>query len=61
MIANNFCELRRGSGQIRTLPVTPRLLESMIRLGVAHAKCRLSNEVTAEDIQVYLFEISLQL
>lgn len=44
----------RSRQDVKTLPVTPRMIETMIRLGTAHAKCRLSTQVSAEDIQVAL-------
>jgi DNA replication licensing factor MCM3 len=35
----------------KKLPITVRSLETLIRLGTAHARLRLSNEVTTEDLQ----------
>nr|WCZ58669.1 DNA replication licensing factor MCM3 [Seculamonas ecuadoriensis] len=48
LIAEAYAEFRTREGQ-KTIPITPRSLESLIRLATAHAKCRLSNVVTAED------------
>lgn len=46
-IANRYAEMRCKQDE-RTLPVTARTLETIIRLSTAHAKIRLSNTVEAE-------------
>jgi DNA replication licensing factor MCM3 len=46
-IANRYAEMRCRQDE-RTLPVTARTLETVIRLASAHAKARLSNTVEAE-------------
>lgn len=46
-IANRYAEMRCRQDE-RTLPVTARTLETVIRLATAHAKSRLSNLVEAE-------------
>lgn len=38
----------------QTLPVTPRTLETMIRLATAHARCNLRTEVKVQDAEVAL-------
>ncbi|KJE90589.1 DNA replication licensing factor MCM3, variant [Capsaspora owczarzaki ATCC 30864] len=49
-IAYEYSLLRASESEERkTLPVTARTLEAMIRLATAHAKARLSREVTADD------------
>ena len=45
-IANRYAEMRCRQDE-RTLPITARSLETVIRLASAHAKCRLSTEVEA--------------
>jgi DNA replication licensing factor MCM3 len=46
-IANRYAEMRSRQDE-RTLPVTARSLETVIRLATAHAKARLSDIVDAE-------------
>lgn len=54
-IADEYSRLRNqdmmDSDVARTQPVTPRTLETLIRLATAHAKARLSMKVTADDAQ----------
>ncbi|XP_049870494.1 DNA replication licensing factor Mcm3 [Pectinophora gossypiella] len=54
-IADEYARLRNqdmmDSDVARTQPVTARTLETLIRLATAHAKCRLSFQVTAGDAQ----------
>lgn len=50
-ITDAYTELR-SKEDMKTLPITPRTLETMIRLAEAHAKCRLRNEVTEDDAKV---------
>eukprot|EP01113_Clastostelium_recurvatum_P015408 TRINITY_DN1858_c0_g1_i1.p1 TRINITY_DN1858_c0_g1~~TRINITY_DN1858_c0_g1_i1.p1 ORF type:complete len:869 (+),score=246.30 TRINITY_DN1858_c0_g1_i1:35-2641(+) len=52
-IASAFTQLR-SKEDMKTLPVTARTLETMIRLSEAHAKCRLSHEVEVQDTVVAL-------
>ena len=49
-IHNKYLELRTNNGQ-KTLPITPRTLESFIRLATAHAKMRLSPEINICDVE----------
>jgi len=44
-------ESELASGTAKTQPITPRVLETMIRLSTAHAKVRLSTEVQTEDAE----------
>lgn len=52
-ISQEYAELRDqecvGSGQAKTMPVTARTLETMIRLSTAHAKARMSKSITEVD------------
>ncbi|XP_075975961.1 minichromosome maintenance 3 [Anticarsia gemmatalis] len=52
-IADEYARLRNldvmDSDVARTQPVTARTLETLIRLSTAHAKCRLSFQVTQDD------------
>lgn len=52
-IVDFYTELRsQHSGDRNTLPVTVRTLETIIRLASAHAKCRLSDQVEEQDVQL---------
>ena len=53
-IAQQYAEMRREkaeAGAEKTLPVTARSLETMIRLSTAHAKLRQSKEVMLSDAE----------
>ena len=50
-ISAAYAEMRSGAASSqRTLPVTARALETIIRLATAHAKVRLSQKVQVEDV-----------
>lgn len=52
-IAEAYRDLRQDMESTKTLPVTARCLETLIRLATAHAKCRLDKvSVTEEDAVV---------
>lgn len=51
ILAEEYTQLR-VSEISKTLPITARLLETMIRLATAHAKSRLSSEVEEKDCEV---------
>lgn len=53
IIAEEYVQLRTAEGS-RTLPITARLLETLIRLSTAHAKSRLGATVEKEDCDVAL-------
>lgn len=48
-IASSYASLRSKQGNNRSLPVTARSLETLIRLASAHAKARLSHRVEETD------------
>ncbi|EFA84853.1 MCM family protein [Heterostelium album PN500] len=50
-IISSYTELRSKEGE-KTLPITTRTLETLIRLSTAHAKCRLSLTVERSDAEV---------
>merc|ERR1719357_2210111 len=50
MIADKYAALRQED-TTQTLPITPRSLETFIRLASAHAKLRVDTKVTEEDVQ----------
>ena len=49
-IANRYAEMRSKQDE-KTLPITARSLETIIRLSSAHAKCRLSQDVEVLDCE----------
>jgi DNA replication licensing factor MCM3 len=52
-IGRAYSSLRQDVDSNKTLPITARCLETMIRLATAHAKCRLDKvKVTEEDAEV---------
>eukprot|EP01104_Vermistella_antarctica_P014777 TRINITY_DN4707_c0_g2_i1.p1 TRINITY_DN4707_c0_g2~~TRINITY_DN4707_c0_g2_i1.p1 ORF type:complete len:797 (-),score=241.98 TRINITY_DN4707_c0_g2_i1:285-2675(-) len=53
VIAQAYAELR-SMEDMKTLPITPRTLETMIRLSAAHARIRLSNRIVKEDVTAAL-------
>lgn len=59
-IANKYAEMRCKMDE-RTLPVTARTLETVIRLASAHAKARLSHEVEVLDCEVAMDILSFSL
>jgi DNA replication licensing factor MCM3 len=56
-ISQSYAELRDKETESKTLPVTARTLETMIRLSTAIAKCRLSQKVEKSDAEVRLEKI----
>ena len=53
-ISAAYAEMRQSAAGSKTLPVTPRALETIIRLSSAHAKSRLSRVVEEIDCRVAL-------
>eukprot|EP00795_Rhopilema_esculentum_P008113 gene8113-14030_t len=55
LISQSYSDLRdqdtSGSDQQKTMPVTARSLETMIRLATAHAKARMSKKITETDAE----------
>ncbi len=56
ILTHTWVEMRKqeltSNKSVRILPITIRSLESLIRLSTAHAKIRLSDEVSAIDCDV---------
>lgn len=55
-ISEEYARLRSvadvSEGSAKTIPITARTLETLIRISTAHAKCRLSKKVEAIDAEV---------
>mmetsp|Transcript_12674 Transcript_12674/g.18179 ORF Transcript_12674/g.18179 Transcript_12674/m.18179 type:complete len:827 (-) Transcript_12674:89-2569(-) len=51
MIGHAYKEIRNRSAGERSMPITARALETLIRLSSAHAKCRLSKTVSEKDVE----------
>ncbi len=45
-----YADMRRGGQEGNPIPITPRQLESIVRLSEARARMKLKNEVTADDV-----------
>ena len=60
MIASRYAEIRARQDD-RTIPITARSLETVIRLATAHAKARLSNTVSMDDCEVAMDILSFAL
>eukprot|EP00038_Savillea_parva_P001925 m.108533 g.108533 ORF g.108533 m.108533 type:complete len:903 (+) comp10660_c1_seq5:25-2733(+) len=54
LIAERYAQLRSKETEYKSLPVTARTLECMIRLSTAHAKSRLSDVVERDDAEAAL-------
>lgn len=54
-ISEEYARLRSvadvSEGSAKTIPITARTLETLIRISTAHAKCRLSKKVEARDAE----------
>lgn len=50
LLVDSYTELRQKADN-KTLPVTARMLETLIRLSTAHAKMRLSQKVERSDCE----------
>ncbi|GMH78018.1 hypothetical protein TrVE_jg9723 [Triparma verrucosa] len=59
-IANRYAEMRSKQDD-KTLPVTARSLETIIRLSSAHSKCRLSTTVEVSDCEAAMDILSFAL
>ena len=60
LIAARYAEIRARQDD-RTIPITARSLETVIRLATAHAKARLSNTVSMDDCEVAMDILSFAL
>ncbi len=45
-----YTDMRRGGSENNPIPITPRQLESIVRLSEARARMRLRREITVEDV-----------
>lgn len=54
-ISEEYARLRSVAdvteGSAKTIPITARTLETLIRISTAHAKCRLSKKIEARDAE----------
>jgi replicative DNA helicase Mcm len=57
-----YADMRRGGSEGNPIPITPRQLESIVRLSEARARMKLQNEVTPEDVDraIHLMEYCLE-
>jgi len=57
-----YADMRRGGTEGNPIPITPRQLESIVRLSEARARMKLQKEVTPEDVDraIHLMEYCLQ-
>lgn len=60
LISEAYAQMR-AKQSVRTLPVTARTLETLIRLSTAHAKVRLSGSVDEEDVTVAVSLVNFML